>query len=271
MLNDAPMAQEDVLPDLNMDQASSGSPQRNFLTIKEVNTISRARTLRLNPGDVIIGTDGQLFTGGIIDFQNLMEECDEDEGVLLTIWHDGTIYNVIGYGPLGITLEFANPDMMERISNDLASYTFPKKDELRVYEVLRSFTRRCEIIDTTPSQLAFIAPTLWLIQHRLFEPLLALIAIYSITFVVHWSLFVIAYALMSLYFKRGYLMMLRSFIIYKDFQMWIVLAAHDLKEVQEVCRKFDPKCRFRNSLVGEPQVDEPKAQKKKRRSSIPGM
>ena len=65
MLNDAPMAQEDVLPDLNMDQASSGSPQRNFLTIKEVNTISRARTLRLNPGDVIIGTDGQLFTAAL--------------------------------------------------------------------------------------------------------------------------------------------------------------------------------------------------------------
>ena len=269
MLNDSPMANEDIMPDL--DQASPGSVQRNFLSIKEVNTISRARTLRLNPGYVIIGTDGQLFSGGIIDFQNLMEECDEEEGVLLTIWHDGTIYNVIGYGPLGVTLEFANPEMMERISKDLESYTFPKKEELKVFEVLRSFTRQCEIIDTTPSQLAFIVPGLWLLQHRLFEPLLALVAIYSITFVVHWVLFVIAYVLMSLYFKRGYLMMLRSFIIYKDFQMWIVIAARDLKEVQHVSRKFDPKCRFRNSLVGDPQVDEPKAPKKKRRSSIPGM
>jgi len=269
MLDDNTAPEERARPDTG--PASAEMHQGNFLSIKEVNTISRARTLRLSPGDVIIGTDSSLYAGGIIEFQTLMEECDEEKGVLLTIWRDGAIFNIIGFGPLGVTLEFANPETAERISRDLGNYTFPKREELRVYEVLRNLYRRCEIIDTSPSQLAFIAPALWLIQHRLVEPLMAIIAIYSITFVVHWSLFVIAYILMSLYFKRGYLMMLRSFIIYKDYQMWVVLAARDLKEVQEICRRFDPKTRFRNSLVGEPKIEEEKPKKKKRRSSIPGM
>lgn len=250
--------------------AEGASHQRNFLTIKEVNTISRARTLRLAVGDVIIGIDSKIYSGGIIEFQTVMEECDEDEGVLLTVWRNGAFFNVIGYGPLGVTLEFASPENIEQISKDLENYTFPKREELSVFEVLRNLTRRCEIIDTSPSQLAFLAPPLWLIQHRLVEPLMAVMAIYAITFAVHWALFIIAYILMSLYFKRGYLMMLRSFIIYKEYQMWIVIAARNTKEVQEICRKFDPKTRFRDSLVGEPQIDEP-PKKKRRRSSIPGM
>jgi len=268
MLDENPEMQQQAPSGENATEASSH--QRSFLTIKEVNTISRARTLRLAVGDVIIGTDSKIYNGGIIEFQTVMEECDEDEGILLTIWRNGAIFNVIGFGPLGVTLEFASPENIEQVSKDLENYSFPKRDELSVFEVLRNLTRRCEIIDTSPSQLAFLAPPLWLIQHRLVEPLMALAAIYAITFVVHWSLFIIAYILMSLYFKRGYLMMLRSFIIYKDYQMWIVIAARDVKEVQEICRKFDPKTRFRDSLVGEPQVDEaPK--KKRRRSSIPGI
>ena len=268
MLDENPEMQQQAPSGENATEASSH--QRSFLTIKEVNTISRARTLRLAVGDVIIGTDSKIYNGGIIEFQTVMEECDEDEGILLTIWRNGAIFNVIGFGPLGVTLEFASPENIEQVSKDLENYSFPKRDELSVFEVLRNLTRRCEIIDTSPSQLAFLAPPLWLIQHLLVEPLMALAAIYAITFVVHWSLFIIAYILMSLYFKRGYLMMLRSFIIYKDYQMWIVIAARDVKEVQEICRKFDPKTRFRDSLVGEPQVDEaPK--KKRRRSSIPGI
>lgn len=269
MLDENPAMDASARPD---DTPTGGmAHQSSFLTIKEVNTISRARTLRLAVGDVIIGTDSQIYRGGIIEFQTVMEECDEENGVLLTIWRDGAIFHVIGFGPLGVTLEFASPENIEQISKDLENFTFPKREELSVFEVLRNFARRCEIIDTSPSQLAFIAPPLWLIQHRLIEPLMAVMAIYAITFVVHWALFIIAYILMSLYFKRGYLMMLRSFIIYKEYQMWVVIAARDVKEVQQICRKFDPKTRFRDSQVGDPVIEETAPKKKRRRSSIPGM
>jgi len=242
----------------------------SLLVIKEVNAISRARTLRLSVGDVIFGVDGQVYKDGIIEFQTLMEECDEETGVVLTILRKDCIFNVIAYGPLGLTLEFPKPEDLEEIVKNIKSYDFPPREELVVFEVLKNLYRQCEIVDTSPDPVAFYAPPIWLIQNRLFEPLLAVTVIYAITFAVHWVLFVISYILLALYFKRGYLMMLRSFIIYKDYQMWMVIAAHDLKEVQQIVRKIDEKARFRNSLVGDPVVAEEPKKKKRKRSSIPG-
>ena len=242
----------------------------SLLVIKEINAISRARTLRLAKGDVIFGVDGGIYKDGIIEFQNLMEECDEDEGVVLTILRKGCIFNVIGYGPLGVTLEFPKPEELEDIIKNIKSYSFPLREELIVFEVLKDLYRRCEIIDTSPDPMAAYAPPLWLLQNRLMEPLLAVMVIYAITFAVHWVLFVISYILLALYFKRGYLMMLRSFIIYKEYQMWMVIAARDLKEVQGIIRKIDGKTRFRNSLVGDPETDPEPKKKKRKRSSIPG-
>jgi hypothetical protein len=157
----------------------------------------------------------------------------------------------------------------EKIESDIREYTIPQKQNLIVFEVLRDLYRRCEIIDTTPDPIATYMPPLWLVQNRLFEPLLAISLIYTITFAVHWVLFVISYFVLCVYFKRASLMMLRSFIVYKQYQMWLVIAANDIKEVQLACRKMDPKSRFKNSLVGEPVVEE-KPKKKKKRSSVPG-
>jgi len=259
---------DDILEEENRQSAEPTSS--TFIKIGEVNTISRARALRIVTDDVIIGIDGEIYKDGIIELKALLEECDEDLGVALTIWRAGTIFNVIAYGPLGATLEIASAEDAEAIGKDVSDYRFPKRDELTIFEVLRNLTRKCEIIDTTPSQTASIMPVVWLAQNRLFEPLLAILSIYAITFVVHWALFLVAYVVLALYFRRGSLMMLRSFIVYKEYQMWMVIAARDIKEVQEVCRRIDPKTQFRNSLVGDPVVEQPPI-KKRRRSSIPGM
>ena len=242
----------------------------SLLVIKEVNAISRARTLRLAVGDIIFGVDGQVYKDGIIEFQTLMEECDEEAGVVLTVLRKGCIFNIIGYGPLGVTLEFPKPEDLEEIVKTIKDYQFPVREDLVVFEVLKDLYRRCEIIDTSPDPIAFYVPPIWLIQNRLFEPLLAVSVIYAITFAVHWVLFVISYILLALYFKRGYLMMLRSFIIYKEYQMWMVIAARDLKEAQQIVRQIDGKARFRNSLVGDPEPNPEPPKKKRKRSSIPG-
>ena len=251
------------------EQSRDAAALSNLIRIKEISTISRARSMRIQPGDVIFGYDSQLFRNGINDFQDLLEECDEEEGVLLTIWRDGLIFNLIGYGPLGATYEFINSEVAEKIEADIRDYTIPQKQDLIVFEVLRDLYRRCEIIDTRPDPIATYMPPLWLLQNRLFEPLLAISLIYGITFAVHWVLFVISYLVLCVYFKRASLMMLRSFIVYKQYQMWMVIAATDIKEVQMACRKIDGKTRFKDSLVGEPEVDE-KPKKKKKRSAIPG-
>ena len=53
--------------------------------------------MRLQPGDVIFGFKSKPFDG-INDFLELLEECDEEQGVILTLWRDELIYNLIAYG-----------------------------------------------------------------------------------------------------------------------------------------------------------------------------
>ena len=99
--------------------ASEGSPQEaqtppgganpgqlnSFIALKEVARVSRGKALRLQADDVIVAIDGQLFQGSIDDFLDILDECDEEVGVLLTIWRKGVIYNIIARGPLGGTFE----------------------------------------------------------------------------------------------------------------------------------------------------------------------
>ena len=264
--------------------ASEGSPQEaqtppgganpgqlnSFIALKEVARVSRGKALRLQADDVIVAIDGQLFQGSIDDFLDILDECDEEVGVLLTIWRKGVIYNIIARGPLGGTFEHVRAEIAEQVSRDFETADIGPRADYEIFEVLRDLHRNAEIIETRPSEVAVYLPPVWLAQNRLWEPLLAVSAIYGVTFAVHWVVFVFAAILLGLYFKRAQIALLRSFAIYRDKQMWLIVAARSMLEAQQVARKFDPKMRFRNSLVGDPVPDEPeKPAKKRRRSSVP--
>jgi hypothetical protein len=77
-------------------------------------------------------------------------------------------------------------------------------------------------------------------------------------------LFVIAYILLSLYFKKAQVPLRRSFSLFKERQMWLVIAARSLREVQEICRKIDPKCDFIDSEIGPVPVDDAPVKKRRR-------
>ena len=115
-------------------QPANEAALSNLICIKEISTISRARSIRLQPGDVILGYDSQPFRSGINDFQELLEECDEEEGVLLTIWRNGLIYNVICYGPLGATYEFINSEIAEKVQIDIKDYILEMIKKYEAYD-----------------------------------------------------------------------------------------------------------------------------------------
>ena len=246
------------------------SQLNSFITLKEVARVSRGKALRLQADDVIVAIDGQIFQGSIEDFLDVLDECDEQVGVLLTIWRKGVIYNIIARGPLGGTFEHVRADIAEQVSRDFDAADIGPREEYEIFEVLRDLHRNAEIIETRTTELAVYLPPVWLAQNRLWEPLLAVSAIYGVTLAVHWVVFIFAAILLGLYFKRAQIALLRSFAIYRDKQMWLIVAARSMLEAQQVARKFDPKMRFRNSLVGDPVPDEAELPKKKRRrSSIP--
>ena len=66
-----------------------------------------ARSLRLQPEDMVVAIDGVPFHKDIETFLDIMFECDPENG-LLTIWRDGTLFNVIARGHLAVSLSMAS-------------------------------------------------------------------------------------------------------------------------------------------------------------------
>ena len=164
---------------------------------------------------------------------------------------------------------FIHTEIAEAASEKLAETPIAPRDEYRIFEVLRDINRKCVIIDTQPSMLAMLASPVWLIQNRLWEVLLAVILIYGATLTVSWMLFVIAVVLLALYFRQAQLTLQRSFNLMRQRQMWMIVAARSVQEVQEVCRQFDPKSTYNPSFVGPPEEDEAKQKKRRRRPGSP--
>ena len=253
-------------PSSSTDSVRSEQPATTYLVVKELRAISRARSLRLQPEDMIIAIDGVPFHKDIETFLDIMFECDPENGRVLTIWRDGVMFNVIARGPLGCVLEHAKPDVSEKATEDFKNYIVEPIEGYIIFEVLRDIFRNCIVLDTRLSPLVTIFPPLWLMQNRLWEVLIATLLIYGSTLAVHWVLFVIAYILLSIYFRKAHLVLRRSFAMMRGRHIWLVVAEKSELETQRLCRRMDSKCIFVPDLVGPPVVDEPPKKRRRRRS-----
>ena len=195
-----------------------------YLMVKELRAISRARSLRLQAEDIIVAIDGLPFHKDIETFLDIMFECDPENGRVLTIWRQGVLFNVIARGPLGCVLEHAKPDVSEKATVDFKTYTVDPIETYATFEVLRDIFRNCIVLDTRLSPMAIVFPPLWLMQNRLWEVMVAVFLIYGSTLAVHWVLFVIAYIVLSLYFRKAHLVLRRSFAMMRGRHIWMVVA-----------------------------------------------
>lgn len=236
-----------------------------YLMIKELRAISRARSLRLQPDDLVVAIDGLPFHKDIDTFLDIMFECDPENGRVLTIWRQGVFFNVIARGPLGCVLEHAKPDVSEKATEDFQNYTVEPIESYITFEVLRDIFRNCMVLDTRLSPMAMIFPPLWLVQNRLWEVLVATFLIYGSTLAVHWMLFLIGYVVLSIYFRKAHLVLRRSFAMMRGRHIWLVVAEKSELDTQRLCRLMDPKCVFTPDLVGPPVVDEPPKKRRRRR------
>lgn len=244
----------------------AGEAPTTYLVVKELRAISRARSLRLQPEDIIVAIDGLPFLKDIESFLDIMFECDPENGRILTIWRQGVLFNVIARGPLGCVVEHAKPDVSEKATADFKTYTVDPIDTYATFEVLRDIFRNCMVLDTRLSPIAIVFPPLWLMQNRLWEVMIAVFLIYGSTLAVHWVLFIIAYIVLSLYFRKAHLVLRRSFAMMRGRHIWMVVAEKSELETQRLCRRMDPKCVFTPDLIGPPVVDEPPKKRRRRRS-----
>ncbi len=243
---------------------ADGTP---YLKIAEHGRSSRTKALKLKTEDVIVAVDGTEFRSNSDNLVDLLSSEDDGQW-LLTIWRNGTFFEVFTRGPLGGVLKFTSEEEAKLISNKFNDRPLIEKSEFRTFEILKDFRRKCDVYDTSFSQTAVFLPPVWLVQNRMWEPLIAVMSVYLITFNVSIILFLLSSLLIAVYFKQGQITMRRSYSMFQDYQMWAIVAATDEANVQQICRTFDPKCDFVRSLVGPPiePEDEKKKSKKKRKS-----
>ena len=250
-------------------ELDNSNPQAasTYLMIKELRAISRARSLRLQSEDIIVAIDGLKFQQDIETFLDIMFECDPENGKLLTIWRNGVLFNVIARGPLGCILEHAKSDVSEKATEDFKTHITESIETYTTFEVLRDIYRNCIVLDTRLSPMTMIFPPLWLMQNRLWEVLIATFLIYGTTLSVHWLLFIIAYIVLSIYFRKAHLVLRRSFAMMRGRHIWMVVAEKSEFETQRLCRRIDSKCVFVPDLIGPPVEDEPPKKRRRRRSA----
>ena len=251
------------------EDASDESQLQTFLKLKEHGQSSRTRALRLKEDDILVAIDGVSYHDTIDNMVDLLSSGEEGDMWLLTIWRNGKFFEIFTRGPLGGIFEFTRPEESQMIMELFQKREMGQKDEYRIYEALRDVKRVVDIYDTTHSQVAVILPPVWLLQQKMWEPLLAILCVYLITFSVNIFLFILAAMLVGLYFRRGQVTLRRSYGMFQDRQVWAILAARSDLEAQEMCRNLDEKVNFVNALVKPYKKEVPRPRKKNKSGNVP--
>ena len=235
------------------DVSGDAAATKLFMTIKSMSRVAYARNLRLRDEDIIVAIDGVLNDDDIISFNARFDQLLENqEKLLLTICRNEIIYDVLVEDKLGVELGFADSEASAIAQKLFAQHHIGLKDQYQNYEALRDVHRHVVLYDTAYSAIATVAPPIWLLQHRAWEPLAAVIAAYATSAVVSWWTFVATALLLAIYFHRIQFRIIRSYSLFTEHFFWHVCAARTSAEAQLVCRQLDPKCHFDFSHVGPP-------------------
>ena len=241
---------------------------QSFLQLKEHGQSSRTRALRLKENDVIVAIDGEPYHESIDNMVDLLSSGEEDDTWLLTIWRNGKFFEIFTRGPLGGVFDFTRPEESQMIMELFQKRKMGEKKEYRIFEALRDINRVVDVYDTTHSQTAVILPPIWLLQQKMWEPLLAILCVYLITFSVNIFLFILAVILLGLYFRKGQVTLRRSYGMFQDRQVWAILAARSNLEAQEMCRNLDEKVNFLDPLVKPYKKEQAKTRKRNRSGNV---
>ena len=252
-----------------LNESSSEEAQlQTFLKLKEHGQSSRTKALRLKENDVIVAIDGSSYHESIDKLVDLLSSGEEDDMWLLTVWRNGKFFEIFTRGPLGGIFEFTRPEESQMIMELFQKREMGEKEEYRIFEALRDVKRVVDVYDTTHSQLAVILPPVWLLQQKMWEPLLAILCVYLITFSVNIFLFILAVILVALYLRKGQVTLRRSYGMFQDRQVWAIVAARSDKEAQEMCRGLDEKVNFINARVKPYKREVPKPRKKNKSGNV---
>jgi hypothetical protein len=231
----------------------------------EKNGLSRlGKSMRLREGDVLVAIDGKPFSGDVDALQKFFEdaeavadETDVDPVWLLTFWRSGVFFHQSYATPLRGGFDHASPEVSLEIMGAFRSVTFGPLQSYENFEVFREIKAKVAGIHSTrPDPLATTMPPLWMLNHKLYFPLVGALVAYGVTLLTHWSFLLAAHLLLVIYTRRAQINLLRSYQLYRDRLYWHTLAETDELRARATYRLLDPDVRF---------VDEPARKTSRRR------
>jgi hypothetical protein len=240
------------------DTADTEHTLRPYLKLAARGLGIAARSKKLKVGDVLVALDGEPFNGDAemlaarmgrraAEAEDNPEVDAAEDGVtphLLTFWRDGNIFHLIFETRLKASVETTGAEETLQIQRALQTLRFAPLETYQTFEVFRDVRKNAAMHATDTEEIATIAPVLWMLNHRLYYPMVAVGIIYGITFAAHWAVFVISYLLVSIYTRRAQVDLLRSYKLYEDKFFWMVLAEPGEAEARATCRLFIPDLRF---------------------------
>ena len=225
-----------------------------FLKVDTLKRGSHALNLMLRNEDVIVGINGRLFRG---TQKTLNQELKLNEDTkVITIFRKNTFLNIKAYGPLGIKLLEVGSEESEDLISGTEKYlknieNFNDYKEFEVYKGAKNFYDILEVNDS--SLLASLLPFIWFYHHRLFSPLLLLIATFLLLGSIAWWLLLSAWVITTLYMSKSSMSLLRSYCLFHEMKPYLKIFSKSSKEVQEVVRSIDKKSNYRYPFI-EPAV-----------------
>lgn len=238
---------EQSQPDAETQSTATASGVPQLLKMQKNGMGRLAVSHRMREGDILVAIDGDLFLGDNEALKEVFKDHDPTEpdiAWLITFWRDGVFFNVCFSGPLKAKFDFVTPEEALPILEGYKDLKFGPIESYQNYEVFKDVNRNAGLHATSEDPLAKYVPLFWMLNHRLYYPMLAITIIYAATFITHLLIFVVAYIMTCIYVKRAQLNLLRSYLLFENKFYWFVLAAQTEVEVMAKCRELDPKIRF---------------------------
>lgn len=254
-----------IMPPSETDPTEDMQPPA-FLQIGVRGLSFAARSKKLKEGDVLVAFDGEMFNGDaemLSMRQGVKKSGDDDQDEaerepmtphLLTFWRQGQFFHVIFSSALTAGFEPCSPDLAEQINIGFTRLKFAPLETYRNFEFFRDVRKNVSLHLCEPEALPKYAPFLWMMNHRLYYPMIAVGIVHVLTFLMHWSLFALTYLLLSIYTYRGQISLLRSYKLFEDKFFWMVLAEPSEIAARTTCKALAPDVKISSERITAPKA-----------------
>ena len=226
--------------------------QLNFLKIDQLKRGSHALSLMLKNEDIIVGLNGKTFRG---TQKILNQELRLEEKKIITVYRKETFFNVRVNGPLGIKLVEVSSDQANKLLIKTDEYFKSVNDfkDFRDFEIYRGKNNFYDIIEVQEnSLLASLLPFIWFYHHRLYSPLLLMIATFLLLGSIAWWLLLAAWVILTIYMSKGAMSLLRGYCLFQELRPYMKVYTLSNKSAQEIVRSIDKKSNYRFPFIDPP-------------------